>query len=429
MFNQSGSYGFFYTSKDHKKLPHIVKFSGGLSSGMLLFSLLESDMLDASRGDAIVFNNTSAEHRSTYEFTAACKKVVEEEYGIPFFWIESQTYEDARNGEWVRCPTYRLVNSTPASKDNPNGYSWKGEVFEELISLQGFVPNQFRRICTSGLKLNPTRAFLKEWLSGNEQIARRGHYGDGSRIELDRLYDIHRRKRGSVPRKIFEAKKKFVLSRPHFRDEQCYKDYSIAYQQFENEMTAKHCYGDEVTFGSDGSGAEFVAFIGLRFDESHRVIRVWNRSEEKTKNPDHQGENVYMPLHKMFITRDDVDEFWKKQKKGKFELPKRGLSNCTYCFLKGAQVLKDTHAKLSEENAKMNKGTPHDIKWWVDIEKRYSRDLKAEQRKIRTETGVRRIGFFGLKSGFSYKILADGKGAGKDISAFNDTVLPCDCTE
>ena len=55
-------YQFRYRAKKHSSLPHVVKFSGGRSSGMLLFALLENGLLDASRGDVIVFNNTSAEH-------------------------------------------------------------------------------------------------------------------------------------------------------------------------------------------------------------------------------------------------------------------------------------------------------------------------------------------------------------------------------
>ncbi|WP_423907540.1 hypothetical protein [Candidatus Spongiihabitans sp.] len=38
--------------------PHIVKFSGGRSSGMMLMELLKQETLKPERGDVIVFNNT-----------------------------------------------------------------------------------------------------------------------------------------------------------------------------------------------------------------------------------------------------------------------------------------------------------------------------------------------------------------------------------
>jgi hypothetical protein len=55
--------------------------------------------------------------------------------------IEYQTYEDS-NGtyQWSRRPSYKLVNDQPLSRDNLSGYHYKGEVFEEMISLSGLMP-------------------------------------------------------------------------------------------------------------------------------------------------------------------------------------------------------------------------------------------------------------------------------------------------
>ena len=65
--------------------PHIIKFSGGRSSGMMLMELLKNNKLNPERGDVIIFNNTSAEHSATYDFTRSMKKLAEEKYNIPFF--------------------------------------------------------------------------------------------------------------------------------------------------------------------------------------------------------------------------------------------------------------------------------------------------------------------------------------------------------
>lgn len=175
-------YQFRYRAKKHSALPHVVKFSGGRSSGMLLFALLENGLLDAARGDVIVFNNTSAEHPDTYRFVRDCMHTARR-YEIPFFQVEFQTYEDARQGEWTRLPAYRLVNDQPKSAANDEGFHWRGEVYEELLSWAGYVPNQFNRICTKHLKLEVTRNFLKDWLASNATIPRLGHYGHGSRTD------------------------------------------------------------------------------------------------------------------------------------------------------------------------------------------------------------------------------------------------------
>ena len=167
-FDRSKPHKIRYRAKGHRDLPHVVKFSGGRSSGMLLFTLLENGILAAERGDVIIFNNTSAEHPNTYLFVRDCAKAAER-YGIPFFWVEYQTYEDARNGEWTRLDSYRLVNHRPVSSENPQGFHWRGEVFEELVSWSGYLPNQFRRICTRNMKLDTTRAFLTDWLASKEE--------------------------------------------------------------------------------------------------------------------------------------------------------------------------------------------------------------------------------------------------------------------
>ena len=268
-------YQLRYTDKHHPKLPHVVKFSGGRSSGMLLFTLLENGILDADRGDVIVFNNTSCEHPYTYDFVRECKNT-SERYGIPFYLVEFQTYEDARNGEWTRLPAYRLVNDAPWSSENPNGFHWKGEVFEELMSWSGFVPNQFSRICTESMKLKATRHFLRDWFACEDKTPHLGHFGSGPRIDSRAMYARHIRNRGGVPENIYVAKRTYAWTRPHFRPEQRYADFSEVWHPIENKELMGKKYGNKAVFGK--GGVEYVAFVGLRGDEPLRVGRVKERN-------------------------------------------------------------------------------------------------------------------------------------------------------
>ena len=418
-----GKHRLRYRSKRHASMPHVVKFSGGRSSAMLLFVLLENGLLDRDRGDVIVFNNTSAEHPATYRFVRDCM-VAARRYGIPFYQIEFQTYEDARRGEWTRLPTYRLVNDMPKSDANPDGFHWHGEVFEELLSWTGYVPNQFNRICTRHLKLDVTRAFLKDWLAAKPGIPRLGHYGDKARMDDDTAYQRHVDRQGGVPRDIFLRKREYVWQRPHFRPEQRYGDFSPGWQSFENTALKGKTLGDQAVFGR--RGVEYVAFIGLREDEPHRVQRVRDRNDT-TKG--YEGEHVYMPLADMSVTRDDVNDFWDRQA-WDLSLPKdASLSNCVYCFLKGAVNLRDIHTYMAKE---VETGitdefgplgeTPSDLEWWHRLETTYGRDLKAEGRSTRTD--VTHIGFFG-NNRFSYGDV----GNGTELGGLAESILPCDCTE
>lgn len=422
---------FSYDAAAHEELPHVVKFSGGRTSGMLLLMLLENGMLRAGRGDVVVFNNTSAEHPETYRFVAKCKELVEERYGMPFFWVEFQTYEDARRGEWTRLPAYRLVKPVPWSEDEPNGYRWKGEAFEEMLSWAGYVPNQHQRICTKNLKLQTTKLFLQDWFFGEEGNSRLGHYGDGSRLDDDEMYRRHKKYRGAVPRHIFLQKKAYVRSRPVFRPEQAFADYSSAATESRLGSYRHRADGNGASVEDDDT--DYISFVGLRADEPRRVARVRQRNLDDSDSSGCNDEYVYMPLANLDLTREDVNSFWSAQS-WDLNLPdEAGLSNCVYCFLKGAGGLQKVHNELKnggvlpKDPALAN--TPCDIRWWVYMESQYGRNIILEERKVRNKSQKEVIGFFGLENGFSYELVANASRGRGDISGFLDTVLPCDCTE
>ena len=417
---------FWYDLSGHEDLPHVIKFSGGRTSGMMLFVLLEAGLLHAERGDVVVFNNTSAEHPATYEFVCQCKEIVENRYGIPFFLVEFQTHEDARSGEWVRLPSYRLVQPEPRSETQPEGYCWRGEVFEELLSWTGYVPNQFKRTCTSRLKLETTRAFLTDWFACKPHTERLGHFGKRSRLDDDEMYESHIRYNGGVPRDIFLEKKRFVRSRPVFRPGQRFADYSTVPCSITNPSLAGKSLGQRACFGPEG--IEYLAFVGLRSDEMRRVARVRQRNEGGPHATGYEGEHVYLPLSDMGVTEEDVTAFWKKQTWDLEIDVEDGLSNCTYCFLKGIRGLQRARCLLNENVAQDWKNTPCDLEWWVGIEQQYGRDLEAERRTIRGTVPDHFIGFFGA-SGFSYKRLAELPDDDTAISLYEDSVLPCDCTD
>ena len=431
-YDPGKDYSFRYRSKRHGELPHVVKFSGGRSSGLLLFTLLENGFLKQERGDVVVFNNTSCEHPETYKFVIECKKRVEAA-GVPFFFVQFQTYEDARQGEWRRIPSYRLVNERPFSEDNPDGFQWRGEVFEEMLSHKAYLPNQFSRVCTQSLKLEVTRQFLRDWFASKKGIPHQGHGLDKSQVDISQLHKLHIRNGGGVPENVLLEKKRYVLNRPTSRPKQTYKDFSAPSASFENPSLKGKVFGRRAWFG-DG-GIEYVAFIGLRGDEQLRVARVATRSSNPHANMGYEGEHVYMPLAKMRIGKDDVNAFWEQQN-WDLNLPLGGsLSNCVYCFLKGVNNLSQVHTAMEEQKNETIKGfgssigTPCDIDWWADKEREYGRNLVAEKRKRTNPDASDFIGFFGVSSSFSYDVLDNYSKNGGNLQEFSDTVLPCDCTE
>ena len=393
-----GARALEYGDERHHALPHVVKFSGGRSSGMLLLTLLEQGLLDRRRGDVVVFNNTSAEHPETYRFVDACR-AESHRHRVPFFQIQFQTYEDVRRGEWTRLPSCRLVNELPHTDANPDGFAWRGEVYEELLSWAAYVPNQFRRTCTKHLKIEPTHGFLSEWLEGRSRTGRLGHHHEQSQVDPETRYRIHREHGGKLPAAIFARKHAYCWTRPHVRPEQRYADFSPEWRPQGHRCT------------------EYVTLIGLRTDEHNRVTRVERRGGHETAQ---QGEHVYMPLDGLGTTRADVNAFWSRRG-WDLNLPaEAGLSNCVYCFLKGGEQLKAVHDRMKHDAAAEAPGfgplagTPSDLAWWKRMERLYGRDLVAEGSQTRAH--VERIGFFGARR-FSYAGLesANGSGAGQRL--------------
>jgi len=364
-----------YIDEKHKNLPHVVKFSGGRSSGYMVLKLIEKGMLDKKRGDVVVFNNTSAEHPKTYEFVKKIKEEVERA-DIPFFILEFQTYEDMKSGIYDRFGSYRLVNE--CSKNL--------EVFEEFISFLGYTPSLFSgRICSKYLKKDVTNEFVKDWFDFLEfgiNLKRLGHYQGKIMVDFKKLYKKHQEKKGKVPFEIFKTKKEYCyLKRPFIRESQNFQDFT----------SVKLAHRENLD-------KEYVSLIGFRKDEDYRLKRIEDRlnlDEKITHYVKEENEHIYMPLIFWEDTKKEVFEFWDNYKFD-LELPRDGsLGNCVYCFMKGVEKLK------SIKSSKETRAT--DIDAWVELEKKYQRDLVAEKRE--RKDNVKIINFFGSDGKVSYEII------------------------
>lgn len=106
----------------------IINFSGGRTSGLLLYGMLQDGLPEDTR---IVFCNTGKEHEGTLEFVERCSK----EWGVEIIWLE-----------WtLERPKFKRVTFDTAARN--------GEPFEALISQKKFLPNVAMRFCTQEMKL------------------------------------------------------------------------------------------------------------------------------------------------------------------------------------------------------------------------------------------------------------------------------------
>ena len=396
----------------------MVKFSGGRSSAALTFLMAKAGLLHPERGDVILFANTSAEHPGTYAFAAECKRRLEQDFGLPFFWYEFCTVEGASRGTYARKASYRLVNPVPV-EDDPTGYRSHGEVFEEMLSFQGMLPNPHSRSCTAKLKLYPAHLLLAEWLGIGQGPAHAGHHAEEAFVTPEGAAERHAANRGKSPIASYMARVGYMTSQPHARPVQLWQDYTSA--PVDRGRASAPSRRAEM-WGP--TAAQFVTLLGLRADERNRVARVLARSlyaegaggaqcSIRTQPP---GERPYVPLDEAGLTSEDVMAFWDEQD---FDLsiPERA-GNCVFCFMKGTETLK----QAAQDNDPMRvAGAPSDISWWVNIEQQYRREVPASSGQ-----GVSSFGFLGV-SGPSFIKVADGTASRR--SRYASGTPACDCTD
>ena len=151
----------------------------------------------------------------------------------------------------------------------------------------------------------------------------------------------------------------------------------------------------------------------------YSCVRSTPREQEEHSAPYERnlpGEHPYFPLDDAGLTADDVAAFWNKQDFNLTIPPKAG--NCVFCFMKGTEILKQA---ANDGDPLRETGAPSDISWWVDVERRYQRQVPA-----RNGQGISRFGFLGV-SGPSFEQVADGTASRR--SRYASGTPACDCTD
>jgi hypothetical protein len=122
--------------------PTVISFSGGRTSGYMLWRILQEN--NGLPEDAIVvFANTGKEMEETLEFVRDC----ELNWNVPIHWVEHQWHEETK----LR---FKKVDFKTASRN--------GEPFMSMIvETSKFLPNPVARICTVNLKIKTITKYLK----------------------------------------------------------------------------------------------------------------------------------------------------------------------------------------------------------------------------------------------------------------------------
>ena len=126
----------------------VINFSGGRSSGYMLWRIIDAHGGTLPNNTTVIFANTGKEHPATLDFVKQCG----DEWDVKIVWLEYHRRNDRKGG--IKDPKnhYRIVDHKTASR--------KGEPFEQLIESRQMLPNPVMRMCTSELKVATIQRYL-----------------------------------------------------------------------------------------------------------------------------------------------------------------------------------------------------------------------------------------------------------------------------
>jgi len=124
--------------------PALISFSGGRTSGHMLYHILEAHDFNLPEDVHITFANTGKEMEQTLDFVQECSK----RWGVKIHWLELEIFDEK--------PVYRTKEVTYETA------SRNGEPFEALVDRKKFLPNPVARFCTAELKIRRMRDFMRK---------------------------------------------------------------------------------------------------------------------------------------------------------------------------------------------------------------------------------------------------------------------------
>jgi 3'-phosphoadenosine 5'-phosphosulfate sulfotransferase (PAPS reductase)/FAD synthetase len=121
--------------------PACISFSGGRSSGYMLWRILEAHGGTLPEDVRVVFANTGKEMPQTLDFVQECS----DRWNVAITWLE---YAEAD----VPAERWKIVDHATAARN--------GEPFSAVIRCKKYLPNPTTRFCTSELKVKAMHRYL-----------------------------------------------------------------------------------------------------------------------------------------------------------------------------------------------------------------------------------------------------------------------------
>lgn len=158
----------------------VVSFSGGRTSGYMLWRIMQAHGGALPEDRVVVFCNTGKECEETLAFVEECSR----RWAVPIRWLEYRREADAHS--------FAAVNYSTASRN--------GEPLRAVIQARNFLPNPVMRFCTAETKIRTTNRFVRTHLNWPE-------YGNAIGLRADepkRVAKMRAKRVVTVEKTLFE---------------------------------------------------------------------------------------------------------------------------------------------------------------------------------------------------------------------------------
>ena len=202
-----------------------ISFSGGRTSGFMLYKILEANNGLPDRAK-IIFTNTGREMEQTLDFVQECSH----KWNVNIVWLEY----DIVDGK----VTYKKINHQTASRN--------GEPFEKLIQYKKVLPNVLMRFCTIELKIRTAKRYLRNplelgWKNWINAVGIR--YDEPTRLNSKQKKDVFTRWFPLGENKVtaqliddFWTKKNFKLNLPIVKNKTMYGNCDGCFLKSEDQL-------------------------------------------------------------------------------------------------------------------------------------------------------------------------------------------------
>jgi 3'-phosphoadenosine 5'-phosphosulfate sulfotransferase (PAPS reductase)/FAD synthetase len=148
--------------------PAVISFSGGRSSGYMLYHILQAHGGTLPDDVKVAFANTGKEMPPTLDFVRDCG----ERWDVPITWLEYRDQDEPQQ-------RWQTVTYETAAR--------KGEPFDAMLRRKAMLPNPVMRFCTIELKIKPAKFWAQQSLGWDHWTNILGYRAD----EPARVTSIH----------------------------------------------------------------------------------------------------------------------------------------------------------------------------------------------------------------------------------------------